>query len=95
MIVVHMLAAEILGELAPVELVEMLAGIGELVGAREGERIVGDIDYSFERRHLGGVHLSADDVAHEENLRFAVVDDVVYLFGCELMQYGHCHGSVG
>ena len=90
-----MLASEILGELAPIEFVEMLAGVGQFVGTRQCERVVGDVDNAFERRHLGGIHLSADDVADEEDFRLTVVDDVVYLFGGKLMQYWHSHGTIG
>ena len=38
--------------------------------------------------------MCAYDVANEENFRLTVVDDVVYLLGGELMEYGHCHSPV-
>lgn len=91
----HMLATEELGELAAKHLVEMLTCIGQLVGTREHQRIVGEIDNALKSGHLGAIYLGGDDIAHEEQLGIAVIDNVVYLVWGKLVQDGYGYSTIG
>ena len=95
LVVLHMLGAEVFGIFPAEHLVEVLAGIGELLRAGETERVVGYVDDAFDVRHLRGIYLGRHYIAREQKLRTAVVHDVVYLVGGEFMQNGHRHGTVG
>ena len=95
LVVGYVLSAEILGVFASEHLVEVFAGVGELVGAREAERVVGYVDDAFQSWHPHGIDLCGHDISHEEELRLAVVDDVMDLFGCELVEHWHGDGSIG
>ena len=53
------------------------------------------VDDAFQSRHLLRVDDGGYVVADEEQLRLRVVDDVMYLFGIELMEYGHSYSPVG
>ena len=90
--VVDEFLAEEFGVLFSEELVEALAGFGELFGARNEERVVGDAHDAFEVRHGIGVELGPDHIAGKEDFRFGVVHNVVNLGGLELVEdgYGHC-----
>ena len=46
--IVDIVGSEAAWEAAAEYFVEMFACVGEVVGAREHERIVGDVDYAFE-----------------------------------------------
>ena len=89
-----MFFAEVLRELAAVELVQVLAGVGELVGTRHHERVVGNIDDSLESHHLRRVDGGGHDIAHKEELGLGVVYDVMHLVGHKLMENGHGNGPV-
>ena len=91
----YVLLAEILGVFLAEHLVEVFACVCEFVGARHYERVVGYVDDAFEVGHLCLVDDGSYIVAHEEQLGFAVIDDVVNLVGSELVQDRHCYGSVG
>ena len=73
----------------------MLTGVCQFVGARERKRIVGNVYYALQSRHLGSVNLCSHHIADEEELCLAVVYDVVYLFGSELVQHRHRYRPVG
>ena len=90
-----MLFTEKLGIFLAEHLVEMLAGVGEFVGARHDKRVVGYVDDALQPRHLGGIDFRGHHVAHEEQFGIGVVDDVMHLFGHELVQDGHGDGPVG
>ena len=74
-----MLLAEVFGKFLAVQLVEVLAGISQLVGAGEQQRIVGIVDDTFQMWHLGGVNLGGYVVTDEEQLGIRVIDNVVNL----------------
>ena len=95
MVVVDVLLAEVFRILLAKHLVEVFAGVGELLGAADHERIVGDVDDALQSRHLRGVDLRGRHVADEEELGVAVVDDVVDLVGRELVEDGHGHRAIG
>ena len=94
-VVVDVLLAEVFRILLAKHLVEVFAGVGELLGAADHERIVGDVDDALQSRHLRGVDLRGRHVADEEELGVAVVDDVVDLVGRELVEDGHGHRAIG
>ena len=87
--------SKILGEFLAVQLVEVLAGIGELIGTGNHQGIVGVVDDSLQMGHLHGVNLRGHMVAHEEQLGIGVIDDVVNLVAKELMKDGNSHSTVG
>ena len=89
------LLAEVFRILLAKHLDEVFAGVGELFGAADHERIVGDVDDALQSRHLRGVDLRGRHVADEEELGVAVVDDVVDLVGRELVEDGHGHRAIG
>ena len=90
-----MFLAEVLGILVTEHLVEMLTCVGQLVGTREHQRIVGEIDDALKSGHLGAIYLGGNDIAHEEQLGVAMVHDVVNLVGHELMQDRYGYGTIG
>ena len=90
-----MLLAEVFGELLAVEFVQVFAGVGELVGARDHQRVVRIVDDAFESRHLHGVDDRGHVVAHEEQAGLGVVDDIMDLLRIELVQDGYGDGAVG
>ena len=90
-----MLSAEILGVFLAEHLVEVFACVCEFVGARHYERVVGYVDDAFEVGHLCLVDDCSHIVAYEEQLGFAVIDDVVNLVSSKFVQYRYCNGSVG
>ena len=94
-IIMYVLSAEIFGVFLSEHLVEVLASVGEFVGTRHEERVVGDVDDALECWHLGGVDDCRHHIAGKQQLGVGVVDDVVYLVGRELMEYRHCDGTVG
>lgn len=91
----HMLATEELGELAAKHLVEMLTCIGELLGTREREREVGQIEHAFQCGHLRSVYLRSHHVAHKEQSGFAMIDDVVNLVGSKFILYRNGYSAIG
>ena len=95
LIVADVLLAEVFRELLAIEFVQVLAGIGQLVRTAHHQRVVGVVDDTFQSRHLLRVDDGGYVVADEEQLRLRVVDDVMYLFGIELMEYGHSYSPVG
>ena len=94
-VIAYVLLAEVLGELLTVELVQVLAGIGQLVGARHHQRVVGVVDDTLERRHRLRIDDGGHMVADEEQAGLRVVHDVVDLFRIKLVQDGHGDGAVG
>ncbi len=94
-VIADMFLTEIFGILDAKQFVEVFTGIGEFVGTRHHQRVVGDVDDTLQSRHLRGVDLCSHDIAHEEQFGIAVVHDVVNLVGHELMQDGHSHGTIG
>ena len=95
LVVAHVFLAEVLGELLAVEFVQVLAGVGEFVGAAHHQRVVGIVDDTLQFRHLQRIDDRCHMVADEEQARLGVVDDVMDLFGIELMEDGHSHSPVG
>ena len=91
----HVLLAEELGILTAEKFVEMLAGFGELFGARNEERVVGNVNDAFQMGHFVGVERGPYHVARKEDFGLRVVDNVVYLLSLELVEDGHDHCSVG
>ena len=89
-----MLLAEVLRILHAKHLIEVLAGISQLICARYHERVVWDIDNTLQSWHLGGIYLSSHYIAHEEQLGVTVVHDVVYLVWHKLVQDRHSDGTV-
>jgi len=73
----------------------MFARVSEGFRARHHKREVGYVDDALNGGHRVGRYLCGHHVAHEEQLRLGVLDDVVYLLSIELMEYGNCHGAVG
>ncbi len=65
-VVGHVFLAEKLRIFAAEQLVEVLAGIGQLVGTRHHERIVGYVDDAFQRRHARRVDDCAHHIAHKQ-----------------------------
>ena len=64
----HMLLAEGLGVFLAEKFVEMFACIGQFVGARHHERIVGNVDDTLQMGHLGSIDGGAYYIAHEQQL---------------------------
>ena len=81
----YVFLAEILRIFLSEHLVEVFACIGEFVGTRHYKRVVGDVDDAFEVGHLCLVDDSSHIVAYEEQLGFAVIDDVVNLVGSKFV----------
>ena len=73
----------------------MFACVRELLRTGEHERVVGQIDDALKSGHLGRIDLLGHIVANKQEFRLAVIDDVVYLLGLELILYGHCHCTIG
>ncbi len=94
-VVVHMLLAEIFRIFLAKNLIEMLAGISEFVGAAHRKRIVGYVDDTLQIHHLSGVNLCSHHITHEEQFCLAVVHDVVYLLRQKLVEDRHSHGAIG
>ena len=94
-VIVHMFLAEVLGEFLAVELVEVLAGVGELVSATHHQRVVGIVNDTFEGGHRHRVDNGGHVVAHEQQAGLGVVHDVMDLLGIELVQDGNGDGAVG
>ena len=90
-----MLLSEILGKFLAVELVQVLAGIGELVSTADHQRIVGVVDNTFQTRHLRRIDDGGYMIAHKEKTRFGVVDDVMNLFCIKLMKDGDGYCTIG
>ena len=90
-----MFLAEVLGELFAIEFVEVLAGVGELIGAANHQRVIGIVDDAFEGGHSHGIDDCGYMVAYEEQTGLGVIDDIMDLFGIELMQDGYGNGTVG
>ena len=84
-VVMYVFFAEILGVFLAKHLIEMLSGKGQLVGARYDQRVIGNIDDSFQPRHLGSIDRGGYDIAHEEQFGFGVIDNVVHLLGREFV----------
>ena len=95
MVVRHVLLAEILWVLLAEHLIQVLAGIGQLVGARHNQRVVGDVDDALKSRHLCSIDDCCNHVANEQYLRIGVVHDVVNLVGGELVEDGYGNGAIG
>ena len=95
MVIADVLLAEVLWELLAIELVQVFAGIGQLVRARQHERIVGVVNDALQMWHLYGVYLGGHVVADEEQLGIRVVHDVVNLVSHELMKNGYRDSPVG
>ena len=96
-IVVDVVRAEIHGEFLAEETVEVLAGVFHFFGApnEQFELLVGVAEDALEAGHAVGIELRPHLVAHKEELSLGVVHDVVNLLGVELVEDGHCNGSVG
>ena len=77
------------------ELVEVLVDIGEFLapGVADGE--VRQVCNASEVRHLFEINVFGHAVTDKKKSRFAVVDDIVYLFGLEFALYGHHDAAVG
>ena len=90
----NMLLTKIFRVLVTEHLVEVLTGIRQFVGTRENKRIVGDIDDTLQPRHLLRVNLSGHHISYEKQLGIRMVDDVVNLIWCELMEDRHCYGTI-
>ena len=73
----------------------MFARVGEFVGPRNEQRIVGNVDNAFKIGHFRGIDGGCDDIAYEQQFGVAMVHDVVDLVGCEFVENRHCDGSVG
>ena len=76
-VVIDMLFAEVFWELLAVELVEVLAGIGEFISTADHQRVVGVVDDTFERRHLHRIDDCGHVVANKEQAGLRVVYDIV------------------
>ena len=77
------------------ELVEVLVDIGEFLapGVADGE--VRQVCNASEVRHLFEIDVFGHAVTDKKKPRFAVVDDIVYLFGLEFALYGYHDASIG
>ena len=95
LVVVHVFGTEVLGEFGTEERVEVFSGIGQFVGSRNHERVVGYIDDTLQLRHLSGVDGGCHHVADKEELRLAMVYDMMNLFWQKFMQDGNSHGTIG
>ena len=95
MIIVHVLFAEVLREFPSVELVQMFAGISQLIGSAHHERVVAIVDDSFQMRHLQGIDNRSHMVANKEQTGVRVIHNVMNLFGHKLMQDGHGNSTIG
>ena len=75
--------------------IEVFAGIGEFLRARDEQRIVGYVDDTLEGWHLLRIDNLGHVVTHKEQTCLGVVHNVVNLIGGELVEHGHGHGAVG
>ena len=90
-----MLFTEVFWELLAGEFVQVLTGVGQFIRTRYHQRVVWVVDDTLQRRHGLWVDNRGHMVSHEEQTGLGVVDDIVYLFGIELMQDGYGDGSIG
>ena len=93
-IVVDMFWSEVLRILFTEHLVKMFSGVCQLLCSRNEQRIIGNIDDSFQVWHLFFVDDGCYNVANEQQFCLAVIDNVVYLFGSKLVQNGNGNGSI-
>ncbi len=75
--------------------VEVLASVVEAFRARQHEREIGQVEDAFQVRHGFRVYVLCNEVAHVEQACLRMVHNIVYLLCVELMEYGHCHCTVG
>ena len=94
-IIIYVFLAEVLGELLSVERVQVLAGIGQFLRAREQQGVVRASDDALQSRHLVSINGTSHVVAGEEKLGVGMVHDVVNLLRHELMEDRHGNSSVG
>ena len=85
LVVVHVLLAEVFRILCTEELVQVLAGIGDLLLARYQQREVGQVHDGLQVGHLVGVDGLCHHIAHEEQFGTRVVHDVMHLLRHELV----------
>ena len=64
-VILHMLLTEVLGELLAIEFVQMFAGIGQLVGTTDHQRIIGIVDDTFQCGHRLRIDDRCHMIAHE------------------------------
>ena len=95
LVVADVLGSEVERILLSEEPVEVLACILEAVVGACKQAEVCQRDDAFECGHGCCIEFGPHLVAHKEQACTAVVHDVVYLRGVELMQDGYCHCAVG
>ena len=95
LVIGDVLLAEVLGIFLPEHGVEVLAGVGQLLAARDGQGKVRQEDDAFQPGHGVLVQVLPHLVAHEEQAGLGVVDDVMHVVRLELVQDGHGHRPVG
>ena len=76
------------------EFIKMFAGISQLVGTGNDKRIIRNINNTFKIRHLCRINLRSNDITYKQQLRFAMVYDVVYLVCSKLMQDRYSNSSI-
>ena len=94
-VIIHMFLAEVFGEFLAIELIEVFAGVGQLVGTTDHQRIIGVVDDAFKRGHCHRVDNGGNMIAHKQQTCFRVIDNIMDLFGIELMQDGNGDSAVG
>ena len=94
-VILHMLLTEVLGELLAIEFVQMFAGIGQLVGTTDHQRIIGIVDDTFQCGHRLRVDNRSHMITYEQQAGFRMIHDVMNLFSVELMQDGNGNCTIG
>ena len=92
--IIHILLRKHLRIFPSEEFVQMLPGIRELLGTGDKQRKIGVIDDTLKGRHLVGHDCRSDNIAHKQQLRITVVDDVMNLLCIEFMENRHCYGTI-
>lgn len=95
MAVADVFGAEVLGIALAVDGVAVLEGFHQARVAAYDGREVGEQNHAHQAGHAVFVQVLPSLVAHEEQLGFGVVDDVVDVVGLELVQNGDDDCSIG
>ena len=81
--VVYMFLSEILRVFLSEHLIQVLTGIGKLIGPGNHDTVVGYIDDSLQMRHLRGINGCSNHITHEQQFCFTMINDIVNLFWCK------------
>ena len=93
--VVDVLAAEVFGMALAVVFIQALSSFGQGFVAADEQHEIGDVYDTFELRHGFCIECGPHHVAGKEETSVRMVDDVVHLFGLELVKDGDNDGAIG